>query len=124
MIGLTIVHGGGVGIAMLVAVFLSNLPESIGASSGMLKTGWRRRSVLAVWLLVTIVSGFASMAGFAVFGEASPDVVAFTLAFSAGALLTMLADTMMPEAYKDTGLTAGLMTTLGFGIAFWISMFE
>jgi ZIP family zinc transporter len=124
VIGLSILHGGGVGVAMLVAVFLSNLPESIGATTGMLKNGWKRWSLIGMWALVVIVSGLASMAGFSLFNNASPDVVAFTLAFSAGALLTMLADTMMPEAYKDTGQLAGIVTTLGFGVAFWVSMFE
>jgi zinc transporter, ZIP family len=124
VIGLGIARGGAVGAAMLIAVFLSNLPEAIGATSGMLKNKWRRLPLIGMWLLVVAVSGVASLAGFSLFDTASPDVVAFTLAFSAGALLTMLADTMMPEAYKDTGPLAGLVTTLGFGIAFWVSMFE
>jgi ZIP family zinc transporter len=124
VIGLSIVHGGAVGIAMLVAVFLSNLPESIGATSGLLKNGWHRWPVLGMWALVVAVSGLASLAGFALFDTASPDTVAFTLAFSAGALLTMLADTMMPEAYDDAGSLAGIITTLGFGIAFWINILD
>lgn len=122
VIGLSIVHGGAVGVAMLVAVFLSNLPEAIGATSGLIKTGWRRWPVIGMWALVVAVSGLASLAGFALFDTASPGTVAFTLAFSAGALLTMLADTMMPEAYDDAGPLAGIITTLGFGIAFWINV--
>jgi len=124
VIGLGIVHGGSVGVAMLAAVFLSNLPESIGATSGMRRNGWQRWPLVGMWTLVVLVSGLASLAGFSLFEHASADVVAFTLAFSAGALLTMLADTMMPEAYKDTGQLAGIVTTLGFGVAFWVSMFE
>jgi ZIP family zinc transporter len=124
VLGLSIAHGGSISVAMLVAVFLSNLPEAIGATSGMLKNNWRRAPLLGTWVLVVVVSGVASLAGYTLFAHASADVVAFTLAFSAGALLTMLADTMMPEAYKDAGLFAGIMTTLGFGVAFWISMFE
>lgn len=122
VIGLSIVHGGAVGVAMLVAVFLSNLPEAIGATSGLLKSGWRKGPVIGMWTLVVIVSGLSSLAGFALFDTASPDAVAFTLAFSAGALLTMLADTMMPEAYDDAGPLAGIITTLGFGVAFWINI--
>ena len=75
-----------------------------------------------MWALVVAVSGLASLMGYSLFDHASGDVTAFTLAFSAGALLTMLADTMMPEAYRDTGQLAGIITTLGFGVAFWISM--
>lgn len=122
VLGLSIVHGGSVGIAMLVAVLLSNLPEATSATAGLLKTGWHKWPIIGMWALVVAVSGVASMAGFALFDTASPDVVAFTLAFSAGALLTMLADTMMPEAYQDTGQLAGIITTLGFGVAFWINI--
>ncbi|HET8709058.1 MAG TPA: hypothetical protein VFL85_02125 [Candidatus Saccharimonadales bacterium] len=124
VIGLSIVHGGAVGVAMLVAVFLSNLPEAIGATTGLQRSGWRRWPIIGMWSLVVAVSGLASLAGFALFDTASPDVVAFTLAFSAGALLTMLADTMMPEAYDDAGPLAGIITTLGFGVAFWINILD
>jgi ZIP family zinc transporter len=124
VIGLSIVHGGAVGVAMLVAVFLSNLPEAIGSTSGLLKNGWKRWPLLGMWLSVVVVSGIASLAGYALFEKASPNTVAFVLAFSAGALLTMLADTMMPEAFEDTGQLAGIVTTLGFGVAFWISILE
>lgn len=124
VLGLSIVHGGAISIAMLVAVFLSNLPEAIGSSSGLLRSGWKKLPLLGMWCGVVIISGFASLAGYGIFEQASPDVVAFTLAFSAGALLTMLADTMMPEAFEDSGPLAGIVTTLGFGVAFWISMFE
>jgi ZIP family zinc transporter len=124
VIGLSIVHGGVVGVAMLVAVFLSNLPEAIGSTSGLRRGGWKRWPLMGMWLGVVIVSGVASLAGYGLFEQASPDTVAFTLAFSAGALLTMLADTMIPEAFEDSGPLAGIVTTLGFGIAFWISMFE
>ncbi|AHB42730.1 hypothetical protein RAAC3_TM7C00001G0892 [Candidatus Saccharibacteria bacterium RAAC3_TM7_1] len=124
VLGLSIVHGGAISVAMLVAVFISNLPEAIGSSSGLLRSGWKRWPLLAMWCGVVGISGLASLAGYGIFKEASPDVVAFTLAFSAGALLTMLADTMMPEAFEDSGSLAGIVTTLGFGVAFWISMFE
>lgn len=122
VLGLSIVHGGSVSIAMLVAVFISNLPEAIGATSGLRKNGWHKSSLIGMWTLVVLVSGLASLAGYSLFDNAPSEVTAFTLAFSAGALLTMLADTMMPEAFKDSGQVAGIITTLGFGVAFWISM--
>lgn len=122
VLGLGILHGGSVSIAMMVAVFLSNLPEAIGATAGLRKSGWKRISLIGMWTLVVVISGLASLAGYGVLNNAPAEVSAFTLAFSAGALLTMLADTMMPEAYRDSGQAAGIVTTLGFGIAFWISM--
>lgn len=122
VIGLTLVKGGAVSAAMVVAVFLSNLPEAIGATSGLRGGGWSRRHVLGLWLLVALLSALAALVGFAFFDTASPDVLAFTLAFAGGALLTMLADSMMPEAYRDSGKLVGLVTTLGFGLAYLITV--
>jgi zinc transporter, ZIP family len=124
VIGLTILQGGTVSVAMLVAVFLSNLPEAIAATTGLRLSGWRTRDILGLWLVVMLVSALASLAGYGLFDSASPDAVAFVLSFAAGAILTMLADTMMPEAFARGGNLAGLATTLGFGLAFAISALE
>jgi zinc transporter, ZIP family len=124
VIGLTLLQGGGVGAAMLVAVFLSNLPEAVAATTGLRTAGWRNRSVLGLWLVVMLVSALASLAGYGLFGDASPNTIAFVLSFAAGAILTMLADTMMPEAFARGGKMVGLATTLGFGLAYAISALE
>jgi ZIP family zinc transporter len=124
VIGLTLLSGDGVGLAVLAAVFLSNLPESIAATSGLRAGGWRSSRILGLWLGVALVSGLAALVGYVVFEDASPRAVGFVNAFAAGAILTMLADTMMPEAYKRGGKTVGLVTTLGFGLAFAISTLE
>jgi zinc transporter, ZIP family len=124
VIGLTILQGGTVSVAMLVAVFLSNLPEAIAATTGLRVSGWRTRDILGLWLVVMLVSALASLAGYGLFDSASPEAVAFVLSFAAGAILTMLADTMMPEAFARGGNLAGLATTLGFGLAFAISALE
>jgi ZIP family zinc transporter len=124
VIGLTLLQGGSVGAAMLVAVFLSNLPEAIAATTGLRLSGWRTRDVIGLWLAVVLVSGLASLAGYGLFDSASPSVVAFVLSFAAGAILTMLADTMMPEAFERGGKLVGLATTLGFGLAFAVSALE
>ena len=109
---------------MVVAVFLSNLPESIAATAGLTDSGWTRRRVLGLWTGVTLIAGLATVAGYALFEDASPDAVAFVLAFAGGAILTMLADTMMPEAFEHGGKLVGVCTTLGFALAFAISAFE
>ena len=124
VIGLTLLEGGSVSVAMLVAVFLSNLPEAVAATSGLVASGWRRARILWLWIGVTAVSGLASLAGYTVFDSASPSVVAFVLAFAGGAILTMLADTMMPEAFEHGGKLAGVLTTVGFATAFAVSAFE
>jgi zinc transporter, ZIP family len=118
VIGLTIFEGGAVGAAYLIAVFISNLPESIASTAGLATSGWRSARILEMWIGIAVVSAVASLAGYALFQDASPDVVAFVLAFAAGAILTMLADTMMPEAYQHGGKLVGVATTLGFVTAF------
>jgi ZIP family zinc transporter len=77
--------------------------------------------VLGLWAVVAAVSGLASLLGYLVLGDASASVVAVIQAFAAGAILTMLADTMMPEAYANRGRSVGLITTLGFVLAFLLS---
>ena len=124
VIGLTLLEGGAVSVAMLVAVFLSNLPEAIAATSGLVEGGWRKARILELWLGVMLVSGLAAMAGYGLFEGASPSAAAFVLAFAGGAILTMLADTMMPEAFAHGGRLAGVFTTLGFATAFAVSAFE
>jgi ZIP family zinc transporter len=124
VLGLTIVSGGGVSAAFLTAVALSNVPESFAASSGLAQSGWSKRRILGLWSLVAAVSGLAALFGFAVFDTASPSTVAFVLSFAGGAILTMLADTMMPEAFEHGGKLVGVVTTFGFAVAFAISALE
>jgi ZIP family zinc transporter len=124
VIGLTIFEGGAVGAAYLAAVFISNLPESIASTSGLVESGWNKSRVLWMWIGIAVVSGIASLAGYGLFQDASSGVVAFVLTFAAGAILTMLADTMMPEAYADKGKLVGVITTLGFAVAFTIHLLD
>jgi ZIP family zinc transporter len=124
VLGLTVVQGGGVSVAFLLAVALSNVPEAVAASSGLALSGWSKGRVLGLWVLVSLVSGLSSLLGFAAFDSASPNTVAFVLAFAGGAILTMLADTMMPEAFEHGGKLVGVVTTFGFALAFAISALE
>ena len=77
-----------------------------------------------MWIAIAVVSALASLAGYVLFQDSSPDTVAFVLAFAAGAILTMLADTMMPEAFEHGGKLVGIVTTLGFAVAFAIHTLE
>lgn len=120
-IGASLLGGGAVGIPVVVAVFLSNIPEGLAASTGLRAAGRSVRWVLALWASVVVVSGIAAGLGFAFLGGADSTAVAVTQAFAAGAILTMLADTMMPEALEKGGNSAGLVTTLGFVLAFLLS---
>jgi len=124
VLGLTILQGGVVSAAMLAAVFSSNLPEAIAATSGLTRAGWSRASTIMLWLFVALVTALSSLAGYVFFDDASGSTIAFVLAFAAGAILTMLADTMMPEAFEHGGKLVGLATTFGFAVAFGISAIE
>jgi ZIP family zinc transporter len=120
-IGVSLIKGGAVGIAVVAAVFLSNIPESLSASSGMKASGRSTRYVLGLWLAVLIVSTAAAVAGYGLLKGTSPSVTATIQAFAAGAILTMLADTMVPEAVEHAGAWVGLFTVLGFVAAFLLS---
>jgi ZIP family zinc transporter len=124
VLGLTLLTGEGVSAAMIAAVFLSNLPEAIAATVGLRRGGWSPGKVMGLWALVATVSGIAALVGYALLDGASPRTIAFVLAFAGGAILTMLADTMMPEAFEHGGRYVGLATTAGFGLAFAITALE
>jgi zinc transporter, ZIP family len=124
VIGMGLIEGAGVSIPVLAAVFLSNLPESLSASSGRSRANHRPGTVLITWVVVVVVCGISAGVGYAALKDASDDAIALLLSFAAGAVLTMLADTMMPEAFKHGGRAAGLVTVLGFALAFLLSTLE
>ena len=120
-IGVSLLGGGSVGVPVVAAVFLSPGPESLSAATGLRRAGHSNRWILGLWAAVAVVSAVAAGAGFLLLGGASPAVIAVIQAFAAGAILTMLADTMMPEAFENGGSSVGLLTALGFTLAFLLS---
>ena len=109
---------------MLTAVFVSNVPEAIAATVGLRSGGWSRPKVFGLWTMIALSSATAAAAGFALLDGAAPDTLAFTFAFAGGAMLTMLATSMMPEAFEHAGRAFGLLTVLGFAVAFGINWLE
>jgi ZIP family zinc transporter len=124
VIGLSLLGGGGVAVPVLAAVFLSNLPESLSSSAGMRKTGTGAGHVLLVWLGVVLISGVAAAAGYGLLQGASDEWIGLIQAFAGGAVLTMLADTMFPEAFREGGRPVGLLTVLGFALAYLLSTLD
>ena len=124
VVGIDLLSGEGVSAAFIAAVFISNVPEAAAATSGLAKAGWARGRIYGLWAAVTAVAGLAAAVGSGLMGDASPDAIAFVLSFAAGAILTMLADTMMPEAFEKGGKAAGLLTTFGFATAVLISSLD
>jgi ZIP family zinc transporter len=118
VLGISLVGGGALSTAFFAGVFLSNFPEGLSSSAGMLKAGYTRKRILAMWALIVVISAFSAVLGYTLLSDVSPVGGAGMLTFAGGAILTMLADSMMPEAFKDTGKLAGLLTALGFAVIF------
>jgi zinc transporter, ZIP family len=74
VLGLTLVGGGEVSVAFLAAVFISNLPEGLAASTGLRASGWSPGRIVGLWTGVALVSGLAALAGFGMFDCAGRDV--------------------------------------------------
>ncbi|HEX8350340.1 MAG TPA: ZIP family zinc transporter [Hymenobacter sp.] len=121
VIGLSLLAGGAVSTVAVVAIFLSNLPEGLSSAAGMKNAGRSASYVLWLWGGIAVISGVAALVGYAVFSHFSADVVAATTAVAAGAILAMLADTMMPEAFEEAHNFTGLITVLGFLASFFLS---
>lgn len=121
VIGLSLLAGGAVSFVAVVAIFLSNIPEGLSSAAGMKKAGRSAGYVFGVWSTIALLSGVAAWAGYAVFRDFSAGIVAGTTAVAAGAILAMLADTMIPEAFETAHDAAGLITVAGFLASFALS---
>lgn len=117
VLGIALGSGEPLGLGLLVAIFISNVPEATGSASAMLADGTSRRDVLALWVAVAAVCTLATVVGWAVASGASGELRATIDGFAAGALLVMLIDSMIPDAREGAGRQAGLVATLGFAVA-------
>ena len=118
VLGVTMIGGGAISLAAVAAVFLSNVPEGLSSAAGMKRAGRSATYIFGVWTGIAIISALAAIAGYALFRRFSPAVISATTAVAAGAILAMIADTMIPEAFEDTRTIAGLVTVFGFLAAF------
>jgi zinc transporter, ZIP family len=123
-IGISLLEGGNISAALVAAVFLSNVPEGLSSASGMKQAGRSTAHIVGLWAGVTLVSALAALLGYLFLAGAPEDVTALIQAFAAGAILTMLASTMMPEAYEEGGEVVGLVTAAGFLLSFILSHLE
>lgn len=117
VLGIGLATGAGVGVSLLVAIFVSNLPESIGSACDMHASGMSRERILRLWVGVAACCALATVIGYGAADAATEEVRGFIDGFAAGALVVMLIDSMIPEATRDAGRVAGLVTTLGFAVA-------
>jgi ZIP family zinc transporter len=109
------------GLALLAAIFVSNLPESLVGSASMRAQGRSAAFVIGTWSAAAVLLTFAVVVGAGPLSSADPSTISLPLAFAAGAVLASLADTLMPEAYEHGGPTVALSTTAGFALSFLLS---
>ncbi|KQY43104.1 ZIP family metal transporter [Cellulomonas sp. Root137] len=120
VLGLTVLEGQ-VSIALLVGILLSNFPEGLASSSGLRTAGWSLRRVTRMWLVVIVVAAVSAAAGYALLDPASGRTGAMAQGFAAGALLAMIADTMLPEAYEVEKVRTGSLVAVGFAVSLMLS---
>jgi ZIP family zinc transporter len=120
-IGISMIQGGAVSIATVIAIFISNIPEGLSSTSGMKKAGRSKLFIFGIWGAIAILTSIASILGYSVFAHLSSTIIAATIAVAAGAILTMLSDTMIPEAFEEGHNIIGVITVIGFLSAFVLS---
>lgn len=122
VLGIGLASGEGVSVALVIAIVVSNLPESIGSAADLLDGGMKRSRVLSLWAGVAVVCAIATIAGFALADAVGPEFRAGASGFAAGALLVMLVDSMVPDAQSKAKESTGLATVLGFALAAGLSL--
>jgi zinc transporter, ZIP family len=119
VLGIGLAAGGGVSVGLLAAIFI--LPEAIGSATEMRAAGQTAASIIRLWTAVALICTLATVAGYGIADSASGDLQATINGFAAGALLVMLIDSMIPEAARQAGKVAGLVTVFGFAVAAGLS---
>ena len=122
-LGVALISINGIGLLMLVAIFLSNLPESISSINDLQKEGLSKKQIYLSWSIVSICVALSVVLSFLFLENLDLNTLGIIESFAAGAILAMLADSMMPEAYEEGGYLIGILTVLGFLTAFILSKF-
>lgn len=117
MIGMSLIGGDSVSMALVVSIFISNIPEGLSSTVGLQQSGYSKKKILVLWGLVVFFSALSSLAGATLLDSASNSIKAVVSSFTAGAIISMIASTMMPEAYKEGGPIVGFITCVGVFIS-------
>lgn len=117
-IGISLLDGEGVAVVTVAAVFISNVPEGLSSAAGMRHAGKSAAYVFGVWGAIAVACALSAAAGVAFIGGLGPVVAGAAVAFAAGAILVMLIDTMIPEAFDELHAWSGPIAAVGFLVAF------
>ena len=120
-LGITLASGGAINIAFLVAIFVSNLPEGLASTSDMKTAGLRRKNILILWSVAVVIGTLSTTIGYSILSTASPPIISISIAFAAGAILVMLGETMIPEAFRKESFGKGVALLAGFIIAIFLT---
>ena len=121
VLGLGLAAGGGVSVSLIVAIFISNLPEAIGSASEMRAHGRSGATILRLWGLVAVVCTIATLVGYGIGDTITGELEGGVNGFAAGALLVMLSNSMIPDASRKAGRPSGLAVAVGFAFAAGLS---
>jgi zinc transporter, ZIP family len=117
-LGISLVTGGAVNVVLIAAIFISNFPEGLASTHGMKANGRSKKYILFLWSIAVVIGTISTAIGFAVLSKTSPAIISVAISFAAGAILVMLAESMIPEAFEEGGSRIGLAAMAGFVIAF------
>lgn len=113
LIGASLIDQSEVSWLLVIAIFLSNFPEGLSSSIGLLKEGFSKQKIIGMWIAVFILSTIAAALGFLFLEQASDSFLSMIGAFAGGGIMAMVSSTMLPEAHEDAGAAVGLITSLG-----------
>jgi Predicted divalent heavy-metal cations transporter len=117
-LGISLISKNGIGLLMVAAIFLSNFPESISSIDDLKKEGFPRKKIYFIWVSVSIAVMITAILSYLFLEKINLNLMGIIESFASGAILAMLADSMMPEAYEEGGYLIGILTVLGFLTAF------
>lgn len=121
VIGLTLIDGTGVALPTVIGIFIANIPEAISTSANFKAAGRRARQVFMLWFALIVLSAIWALAGYLLFSNLHPAAVAVVQSVVAGALLAMIANTAIPEAFAEAREETGLAAAIGFIAGFALS---
>lgn len=116
-LGITLAMGGALNIAFLAAIFISNLPEGLASTRDLKSSGLSTKRIYGLWCIALVIGTVSTIIGYTVLSYASPPIISISIAFAAGAILVMLANSMIPEAFKEGGILKGIAILTGFTVA-------
>jgi ZIP family zinc transporter len=121
IVGISLAGGAEIGKSVLIGFLLANIPEGLSSVSGMKKSGHSAQYIFGVWGGITLLTGIGGVLGYSVFGSLPDTINAFIIALAAGGMLSLVAETMIPEAFEEAPSFIGVIVALGF-MVFYLLM--